>query len=101
MPPYTIHPALKSDAPSLASILLVAFADDPISTLAFGNVPKSVSLDSHIHHYRQLIEGAEHNGARLFKAVDEGSGFVWMFLSFSSLVFSAAFAFFSPPISPF
>lgn len=81
MPPYTILPATKSDAPSLASIILVAFADSPISTLAFGNVPESVSLDSHIHHYRQLLEEGGNNGARLFKAVDEGSGFVWDFIS--------------------
>ena len=81
MPPYTIHPATKTDAPSLALIILVAFADSPISTLAFGNVSGSVSLDSHIHHYRQLLEEGEHNGARPFKAVDEGSGFVWHFTS--------------------
>lgn len=72
--PFTLQPATPSDIPSLATVSLASFHDDPIVGYLSRNVPSDVLYEYQLAQYKRRFEASELTGLRVWKVVDEESG---------------------------
>ena len=77
--PFSIHIASIADCPALVTIYLAAFNDDPIVGYLSRHVAPDVSYTFRLQYYERRFQGSALNGLRVFKVVDEGTGWVVFF----------------------
>lgn len=74
---FSVHVATLADCPALAAVSLAAFKDDPVVGYFARDVPADFSYAHHCQTYQWRFQTSSLNGLRVFKAVDDETGYVF------------------------
>ena len=77
---FRLESATIEDAPTLVTTFDEAFAQDPIASHIFKDVPREVRWERNLKWYSTALENSESNGARFTKVVDTSNGYHPLFL---------------------
>ena len=80
--PFSIHVASIADCPALVTVYLAAFNDDPIVGYLSRHIAPDVSYAFRLQGYERRFQGSALSGLRIFKVVDEATGWVVFFFFF-------------------
>lgn len=79
--PFSIHVASIADCPALVTVWVAAFNDDTIVGYLSRHVSPDVSYAFRLQVYERRFQSSALSGLRVFKVVDEATGWV-VFFSF-------------------
>ena len=77
---FSVHVATIADCPALATVSLAAFKDDPIVGYYARNVRQNDLYAYQCQQYRRRFQTSSLNGLRVFKVVEDETGWVMFML---------------------
>lgn len=78
---FSVHDATIADCPALANISLAAFKDDPLVGYLARDVQPDIMYAYHCQQFQRRVESSSLNGLRVFKVVDDETGWVVRFFT--------------------
>lgn len=73
---FSVHIATMADCPAFAALSVAAFKDDPMVGYLTRDVPPEILHTYQCQRYERLLETSALNGLKVFKAVDDDTGWV-------------------------